>query len=171
VKGLNVDGEVDERAILPYYMPAVLAETLQRTKARSKEHRRRALTSVMRYLAKVFDQSPKAVMGGDSPTSMVSDVSWPVGGVVIEHNMKMVLDFIQTDKFAEDPDWLDELDIPPAQPLQRRRTSHSLASGDSSDFLPKRTVSRSSTALSAPPAPIKEGEILGGLFRYPFSKR
>jgi hypothetical protein len=168
IKGLNIDGDVNERAVLPYYMPAVIAETLSKTKSRSNEHRRQAVTSIMRYLAKVFKQSPSAVLLTNSPSSSPTGGAQPsVPGVVIEHNMKKVLEFVNTDRFAENPDTLDELDIPPAQPLQRRRTSHSLASGES-EFLPK-SVSRSGTTLSAPPAPIREGNVFTG-FTSPFGK-
>ncbi|ETN37660.1 uncharacterized protein HMPREF1541_07283 [Cyphellophora europaea CBS 101466] len=154
IKGLNIDGNVNERAVLPYYMPAVFADTLQKTKGCTKDDRRKALTSLMRYLAKVFEQSPKFEVNGETR----EDVSTPVPGIVIEHNMMKVREVINSDGFPENPDRLDDLDIPPAQQLLRRRTSHSLASGEN-EYFPK-PISRTGTNLSAPPAPINEaGEL------------
>lgn len=169
IEGLNINGDVNERAVLPYYMPAVLADVLQTTESCTKPERRRALTSIMRYLAKVYEQSPKAdvvVTGGDSPSTPTSSSSEAVPGVVVEHNMMIVRNVIKSADFAKNPDQLDDLDIPPAQQLQRRRTSHSLASGES-EYLPK-PISRSGTALSAPPGPINEGMQMS--FRSPFGK-
>lgn len=157
VKGLNIDGKVNERAVLPYYMPAVFAATLQQTSSCHKEDRRRALSSVMRYLGKVFEQSPKADVNGE-----LRDESL---GMVIEHDMTKVKEIINGENFPQNPDLLDQLEIPPAQQLQRRRTSHSLGSGEN-DYVPK-PVSRSGTTLSAPPAPIREG-VVAQLFRKTF---
>jgi hypothetical protein len=168
IRGLNIDGNVNERAVLPYYMPAVIADTLQTTKDCSTVDRRRALTSLMRYLAKVFHQSPKFDLFSHShqqhhqnsssqqhsPTTPTSDdgALAAVPGIVIEHNMMKVREVINSPGFAQNPDMLDDLEIPAGQQLQRRRTSHSLASGEggSSEFSPK-TISRSGTNLSAAP--------------------
>lgn len=179
VKGLNIDGNVNERAVLPYYMPAVLADTLANTKSCSKDDRRRALASLMRYLAKVFEQSPKADIDDPASSSPITPSSpfststagggAPIPGIVIEHNMMKAREVINSANFPLNPDQLDDLDIPPAQPLQRRRTSHSLASGEN-EYATPRPVSRTGTALSAPPAPIKEGEIPKPLFRSPFGR-
>lgn len=163
VKGLNIDGNVNERAVLPYYMPAVFANTLQKTSSCSKETRLRALSSVMRYLAKVFELSPKEDVNGE-----LKDGSDPVPGVVIEHNMQKVQDIINGKDFSQNPELLDHLDIPPAQQLQRRRTSHSLGSGESLEF-PTKPIPRSGTTLSAPPLPIKEGSV-AQFFRSPFQR-
>lgn len=160
VKGLNIDGNVNERAVLPYYMPAVIADTLQKTNACSKEDRCKALTSLMRYLSKVFEQSPKADVNGE-----LRDESIAVPGIVIEHNMMKVREVISGEGFPRNPDLLDDLDIPPPQQLPRRRTSHSLASGES-EYIPK-PASRTGTNLSAPPAPVKEG-VVAQFFRSPF---
>jgi hypothetical protein len=166
IRGLNIDGNVNERAVLPYYMPAVIADTLQTTKDCDDVDRRRALTSLMRYLAKVFRQSSKidffpqgtAFGSQHSPTTPTSEDGngggVAVPGIVIEHNMMKVREVINSPGFAQNPDRLDDLEIPAGQQLQRRRTSHSLASGEGgSDFSPK-TISRSGTNLST--APIQE---------------
>jgi hypothetical protein len=121
VSGLNVDGNVNETAVLPYYMPAIISTTLENTKDSDEESKRRALTSLMRYLAKVLastghdlDGVPEGgVFGGEVP------------GIVIERNMSKAQDVINSPEFRENPDLLDGLPIPDGQILQRRRTSQS----------------------------------------------
>lgn len=142
ITGLNIDGNDNEQAVLPYYMPAVLAETMNTTKDWSENDRRRALTSVMRYLAKVFDQSPKVLVFNDIPEDECS----PKRSTVVEHNMLPIKDFIHGESFAQNPDSLNELDIPQGQQLPRRRTSTSLASSESLSF--GRAPSRTNTGFS-----------------------
>ena len=144
VRGLNIDGNVNETAVLPYYMPAIISEVLTTTKDQSEEGRQRALMSLMRYLAKVLDSSSVAgiamedgTMEGEGSVGSVGDgggsesgvgvgVAGPVPGIVIEHNMMKAREVIGSKTFPLNPDKLDELDIPAGQLLQRRRTSHSL---------------------------------------------
>ncbi|OQV06689.1 hypothetical protein CLAIMM_11229 [Cladophialophora immunda] len=121
VAGLNVDGNGYETAVLPYYMPAIISTTLENTKDSDEENKRRALTSLMRYLAKVL-ASP-----GHDPTAVpdFAEYNSEVPGIIIERNMSKAQDFINSPEFKNNPDILDALDIPDAQILQRRRTSQS----------------------------------------------
>ncbi|RMZ86869.1 hypothetical protein DV736_g5903, partial [Chaetothyriales sp. CBS 134916] len=121
VMGLNIDGNVNEKAVLPYYMPAVLSDVLETTKDSSEEEKRRALTSVMRYLARVLSSS--SVSRSMSPRSLPE-----VPGVVIEHNMLKAREVLGDPDFKTNPEKLDELDVPPPQELIRRRTSQSIDS-------------------------------------------
>lgn len=53
VQGLNIDGDQDDQtAVIPYYMPAMLAEAIRNTRNSPKQVQ--ALTSLMRYLARVL---------------------------------------------------------------------------------------------------------------------
>ena len=121
VTGLNVDGNVNETAVLPYYMPAIISTTLENTKSSDEESRRRALTSLMRYLARVLFSAGHDLY--DLPEGSVFSEAVP--GIVIERNMTKAQDMINSPLFRENPDVLDGLPIPEGQILQRRRTSQS----------------------------------------------
>jgi hypothetical protein len=121
ITGLNIDGNPNETAVLPYYMPAILSEVLKSTKGASEEDRRKALTSIMKYLAKVLDNSSK-VKDEELPDGSKGSIP----GIVIEHNMMKAREVISSESFLSNPEKLDELEIPQGQQLQRRRTSHSL---------------------------------------------
>ena len=121
IKGLNIDGNPNETAVLPYYMPAVLSEVLKSTKDASDEDRQKALTSIMKYLAKVLDKSSKV-----QDEVLPEEARGPIPGIVIEHNMMKAREVISSENFLSNPEQLDELEIPQGQQLQRRRTSHSL---------------------------------------------
>ncbi|RMZ79503.1 hypothetical protein DV737_g3362, partial [Chaetothyriales sp. CBS 132003] len=129
IMGLNIDGNANEKAVLPYYMPAVLSDVLETTKDSTEEEKRRALTSVMRYLARVLSSS--SVM---SPRSLTLDqvpedqIMPEVPGIVIEHNMLKAREVLGDPDFKRNPEKLDELDLPPPQELIRRRTSQSIDS-------------------------------------------
>ncbi|RMZ79935.1 hypothetical protein DV738_g3026, partial [Chaetothyriales sp. CBS 135597] len=132
VMGLNIDGNVNEKAVLPYYMPAVFSDVLEITKDTTEKARRQALTSLMRYLARVLSSS--SVSRNMSPTSLVlngmpEDEALPeVPGIVIEHNMLKAREVLGQPDFKTNPDKLDGLDVPPPQELIRRRTSQSISS-------------------------------------------
>ncbi|OAP57950.1 hypothetical protein AYL99_07040 [Fonsecaea erecta] len=120
VTGLNVDGN-NETAVLPYYMPAIISTTLENTKDSDEETKRRALTSLMRYLAKVLGNP------GNDLTAVPEYAGYAgeVPGIIIERNMSKAQDVINSAEFKNNPDLLDALDIPDGQILQRRRTSQS----------------------------------------------
>ena len=130
VIGLNIDGNVNEQAVLPYYMPSVISEVLETTKDLSEDAKRKALTSLMRYLARVLNTSSKSM----SPKSLAldqvpeDDMVPAVPGIVIEHNMLKAREVLGDPSFKTNPEKLDELDVPPPQQLIRRRTSHSIES-------------------------------------------
>jgi hypothetical protein len=121
VTGLNVDGNVNETAVLPYYMPAIISTTLETTKDSDDETKCRALTSLMRYLAKVLGSAGSDLTG--VPEGVV--FSGEVPGIIIERNMSKAQDVINSPEFKTNPDLLDGLAIPDGQILQRRRTSQS----------------------------------------------
>ncbi|ETI27857.1 hypothetical protein G647_00306 [Cladophialophora carrionii CBS 160.54] len=121
VTGLNVDGNVNETAVLPYYMPAIISTTLETTRDSNEETKCRALTSLMRYLAKVLGSAANDLTG--YPEGAV--FSGEVPGIIIERNMSKAQDVINSPEFKTNPDLLDRLPIPDGQILQRRRTSQS----------------------------------------------
>lgn len=121
IVGLNIDGNVNETAILPYYMPAIISTTLEKTKDTDDESKRRALTSLMRYLAKVLG-SPGASLAMQEDTIYSGEVP----GIIIERNMSKAQEVINSEEFKDNPDLLDGLAVPDGQVLQRRRTSQSL---------------------------------------------
>lgn len=123
VAGLNVDGNVNETAVLPYYMPAILSKTLETTRDSGQEGRRKALTSLMRYLAKVLEKGSSLQV---VPEDIGFTISGEVPGIIIERNMSKAQEVISSPEFKLNPDLLDQLDIPDGQVLQRRRTSQSM---------------------------------------------
>jgi hypothetical protein len=110
VDGLNVDGYNDGKAILPYYMPAMLSEGLENTKTPSELSKQNALSSLMRFLARVLEGT-KPDPGAD--------------GVVVERNLMYARDTIAGEEFRNDPGVLDTIPIPQGEVLRRRRTSTS----------------------------------------------
>ena len=48
VEGLNIDGNMDETAVLPYYMPAILSEGLENIQDLPQNEKERAVTALMR---------------------------------------------------------------------------------------------------------------------------
>ena len=121
VTGLNIDGNVNETAVLPYYMPAIISTTLENTKESDEESQQRALTSLMRYLAKVLGSAGNELI--ELPEGGVFRGEVP--GIIIERNMSKAQDVINSPAFRTNPDLLDGLPIPDGQILQRRRTSQS----------------------------------------------
>lgn len=135
VDGLNIDAiEDNETAVLPYYMPAMIAETIQSTKDSGKE--REALTSLMRYLSRALkwtDDENTAL----TPISETISKTWPLPklhipanasytnkeGRVIERNMSRARDTISSPQFRMNPNVLDALEPPKGQVMARRRTS------------------------------------------------
>ena len=153
VQGLNVDGNEDETAVLPYYMPAIISEGLENIQDLPQPEKERAVTSLMRYLGRVLQHnhsidaghlnndddssdptSPSIIIAHDTdPMDKAHDhlrgiVRAPTGnpGIVIERNVRMARDTITSSAFRTNPDSLDDLPVPPGEVLKRRRTSHSL---------------------------------------------
>lgn len=146
IAGLNIDGdESDQNAVIPYYMPAMIAETIRSTRDSGKEQE--ALTSLMRYLARVlhWDEgddletplSPKRgnsatwpSMKNDLPRLMVRTPTFDLNpareGRVYERNTSRARDTISSRQFKEDPNVLDFVELPKGHLLTRRRTSYSV---------------------------------------------
>jgi hypothetical protein len=128
VKGLNVDGNEGERAVIPYYMPAMLSEVLENTKNKSLSHRQDSLRSLMRYLGRVLQgeghhSGPQLNI---LPALSEHAPMQSLPGIVIERNVMKARETISSAAFMKDPRVLDLLDIPHGQILQRRRTSQSI---------------------------------------------
>lgn len=95
--GLNVDGYQDGKAILPYYMPAMFSEGLENVAQEPLASKVRAISSLMRFLAKILD--------GTRPLPGTE-------GKVVERNLMFARATIRGQEFKEDPTVLDKLEIP-----------------------------------------------------------
>jgi len=128
VDGLNIDGIVGETAVLPYYMPAMISEALENTRDVPQKDKERALTSLMRYLARVLQHKNSAdeIGGGFEMFQQIQGQQMGLPGIVIERNVREARDTISSDEFRKNPDTLDDLPIPKGEILKRRRTSYSL---------------------------------------------
>ena len=96
VNGLSVDGYNDGMAILPYYIPALFADTITSTSS-SRTRQVAALASVMRLLTRVYSNT-KPHHGA--------------AGKVIECDMSFALKTLKSEAFKADPRVLDNIDIP-----------------------------------------------------------
>jgi hypothetical protein len=97
VPKLNIDGSVAQPAIQPTYMPAMLARGINNTPIGSFEERKRALQSLLRYLARVLTVTKK-------PKEPIS---------VIERNVILALkDVLGGEKFKVNPDVLENVAVP-----------------------------------------------------------
>ncbi len=101
-------------------MPAIISRTMENTQDSDEDGQQKALTSLMRYLARVLE-SGSVVIGLEG--ERMTDGEAP--GIVIERNMSKAQDVINSPEFKENPDILNGLAIPDGQVLQRRRTSQS----------------------------------------------
>jgi len=138
VEGLNIDAIKDtETAVIPYYMPAMIAETLRSTRGSGME--KEALTALMRYLARVLHWKPEDDEAQLPPLIEGKAATWPPRlqihippapreGRVFERNMTKARDTISSAQFRQNPSILDDLPPPEAYLLQRRRTSHAICS-------------------------------------------
>jgi hypothetical protein len=127
VDGLNIDGGIDETAVLPYYMPAMISEALENTRDVPQKDKERALASLMWYLARVLQHKNSAdeTGGGLHPFQGIQRQRTGLPGIVIERNVREVRDTISSDTFRTNPDTLDDLPIPKGEILKRRRASYS----------------------------------------------
>lgn len=99
VNGLTVDGLDDGVAIVPYYGPALFSETLKNTVDSSRGTKVRALSSLMRFLTRIY--------AGTKPTPGTK-------GRVVECSVAFIQDIIKGDEFRRDPSILDDVEIPAA---------------------------------------------------------
>ena len=104
VNGLAVDGWNDGVAVLPYYIPAIFAESIRTTNGMSEEIQVAALSSVMRLLSRVYHGTkPKPGQPGR----------------VVECDLSYLQDIVKGVQFRNDPTILDietpelKLDVSP----------------------------------------------------------
>lgn len=135
IDGLNIDAiEDNETAVLPYYMPAMIAETLRST--RDCENQQAALTSLMRYLARVLrwtDNETYTLEPVKEGSSTLRPLHIPATsafqqkeGRVFERNMSSARETISSPEFRTNPTILDMLPPPEGHLLSRRRASQSV---------------------------------------------
>ncbi|KIW21858.1 uncharacterized protein PV07_12721 [Cladophialophora immunda] len=117
VAGLNVDGIANETAVVPYYMPCLLSTVLETIKDWDHQTKNGALTSVWRFLAKVLSPHHGLSGGPENPGGDDRGQS----GIVIERNLKSVLDIVKSPAFATDPAVLVDCELPRGQ-IQRRQS-------------------------------------------------
>jgi len=96
VKGLSVDGWKDGKAILPYYVSAILQAGLHNTRDESASAKSNALASMMRFLTRI--------LAGTSPDTGAK-------GEVVEHDLLFAKEKISSPEFKMDPSALDELPV------------------------------------------------------------
>jgi hypothetical protein len=97
VNGLNVDGVSDGVAIVPYYAPGLLSETLRNTADKTDASLVRAISAFMGFLARVFD--------GSRPQPGEP-------GAVVERDLSFAQATIKGMDFRANPDVLDEIGLP-----------------------------------------------------------
>ncbi|OIW22520.1 hypothetical protein CONLIGDRAFT_658239 [Coniochaeta ligniaria NRRL 30616] len=96
ISSLNIDGSVDEPAIQPTYMPALMTQAVKIFEG-NIEAQERALASALRYLERLMTAT-------DRPEGTVS---------VIERNVLDILkEVVQSTEFKADPTVLERADIP-----------------------------------------------------------
>jgi hypothetical protein len=101
VEGLNVDGSVGRPAVQATYSPAVCSAAIKASKDRGSDGQKKALAAVFRYLARVHTLTEADLEG------------LPRGVTVIERDIReKVMGVVTSESFQENPDVLDELDVP-----------------------------------------------------------
>jgi hypothetical protein len=96
IKSLNIDGSVDDPAVQPTYMPALITQAVKTFEGDIKAQRQ-ALESSLRYLKRVMTTT-------DEPEGRVS---------VIERNVLGILkEVVQSPEFVDDPSILERADVP-----------------------------------------------------------
>jgi hypothetical protein len=94
---LNLNGSVAEPAVQPTYMPAMLARGVGTAQSRTLDERKRALQSLLRYLARVLTVTEK-------PNEPIS---------VIERSVLGTLkDVVEKQEFQENPGILETVPVP-----------------------------------------------------------
>ena len=97
VHALNVDGAPGEPAIQPTYMPALLTHAVDADGPGTRDGKKRALQSALRYLTRV----------------MTVNVKWEGSVSVIERDVLNVLkEVVQSPQFREDPTILERAVVP-----------------------------------------------------------
>jgi hypothetical protein len=94
VDGLSVDGIGDGVAIVPYYAPGLLAEVMRSVHHKERSFIVAALSAFLRFLACVFDDSLPHTNG------------------IQERDLSFVQEVIKSDRFRDDPNILDGVELP-----------------------------------------------------------
>ena len=98
VDGLSVDGTDDGTAVIPYYFPAMFANTLRGLKDKTDRSRSAAVGALYRLLARVFaGTKPRPGLGA---------------GLIVECNMEFAQTVVKAAEFQRRPAVLDSLQIP-----------------------------------------------------------
>ncbi|RVD90385.1 uncharacterized protein DFL_001351 [Arthrobotrys flagrans] len=99
VRGLNFDGSLQQPAVQAIYIPAVSSAAIGATKSGSKAEKEKALAAAPRYLSRTLEvniEQPRLE-----------------GVVVIERDIRRtIMHTLNSERFREDPDILDNLDVP-----------------------------------------------------------
>ncbi|KAI1421462.1 hypothetical protein F5Y12DRAFT_706143 [Xylaria sp. FL1777] len=107
VVDLNVDGSVEQPAVIATYAPAFLTEGVDAGGPGSSDEKRRRLQSLLRYLARVL-KLDVALSNGSA--------------VVIERNLLgLVQDIVGSDEFRANPAILDSKEVPASVIAQTAR--------------------------------------------------
>ncbi|EXJ58940.1 hypothetical protein A1O7_06371 [Cladophialophora yegresii CBS 114405] len=101
--GLNVDGSVDEPAVQPTYLPAMLTKAVGNTATGSQEDKIAAVAALLRFLGRCFVVEPETLQ------------SLPRGVTVIERDVRKLIPVLESDEFKRNPDVLDKESIPEGQ--------------------------------------------------------
>jgi hypothetical protein len=103
VHGLNVDGSVEEPAVQPTYIPAMLTKALGNTASDSQEEKINAVAAMLRYLARCIIVEPSSIE------------NLPRGVTVIERDVRKITPVLDSEEFKRDPAVLDQEGIPEDQ--------------------------------------------------------
>lgn len=103
VHGLNVDGSIEEPAVQPTYIPAMLTKAMGNTASGSQEEQINAVTATLRYLGRcmVVERSNLDRL--------------PQGVTVIERDVRKIVPVLDSADFKRDPDVLNREGIPEDQ--------------------------------------------------------
>ncbi|KAL8939167.1 MAG: hypothetical protein Q9211_002861 [Gyalolechia sp. 1 TL-2023] len=113
IQGLNVDGSEARPAVQATYIPAMCNVAIKNTKTNSKAEKQKALASIFRYLARTLVIDMKQIQK-----------KLPHGVTVIERDLRRtILDILNSDRFREDPDVLDHVDVPDDEVANVAKTS------------------------------------------------
>ncbi|OCT51971.1 hypothetical protein CLCR_08563 [Cladophialophora carrionii] len=101
--GLNVDGSVEEPAVQPTYIPAMLTKAIGNTATGSQREKITAVAAMLRFLGRCFVVEPQTLQ------------RLPRGVTVIERDVRKIIPVLESDEFKRDPDVLDKESIPESQ--------------------------------------------------------
>jgi hypothetical protein len=101
--GLNLDGSVEEPAVQPTYIPAMLTKAMGNTANGSREEKISAVAAMLRFLGRCLVVEPQNLQ------------RLPRGVTVIERDVRKIIPVLESERFKTNPDVLDEESIPEDQ--------------------------------------------------------